>query len=90
METELLAILFLALGSLFLPHGGQWTTGDVPGGSVVKSLPASAGDVDLIPGWEVPWRWKWQHTPVFLPGKSHAQRSLAGYRPWDCKELDTT
>ena len=29
-------------------------------------------------------------TPVFLPGKSHGWRSLVGYSPWDCKELDTT
>ena len=29
-----------------------------------------------------PWRRKWQPTPVFLPGKSHGQRSLAGYSPW--------
>ena len=35
------------------------------------------------------WRRKWQPTPVFLPGKSHGQRSLAGYCPWGCKELDT-
>ena len=27
----------------------------------------------------IPWRRKWQPTPVFLPGKSHGQRSLAGY-----------
>ena len=27
------------------------------------------------------WRRKWQPTPVFLPGKSHRQRSLAGYSP---------
>ena len=27
-------------------------------------------------GWEHPWRRKWQPTPVFLPGKSHGQRSL--------------
>ena len=27
-------------------------------------------------------------TPVFLPGKFHGQRSLAGYSPWCCKELD--
>ena len=32
---------------------------------------------------------KWQHTPIFLPGKSHGQRSLAGYSPWGCKESDT-
>ena len=36
------------------------------------------------------WRRKWQPTPVFLPGKSHGQRSLVGYSPWGCKELDTT
>ena len=29
---------------------------------------------------EMPWRRKWQLTPVFLPGKSHGQRSLGGYR----------
>ena len=27
----------------------------------------------------IPWRRKWQLTPVFLPGESHGQRSLAGY-----------
>ena len=31
---------------------------------------------------KIPWRRKWQTTPVFLPGKSHGQRSLAGYGPW--------
>ena len=36
------------------------------------------------------WRRKWPPTPVFLPGKSHGQRSLMGYSPWGCKELDTT
>ena len=28
---------------------------------------------------KIPWRRKWQPTPVFLPGESHGQRSLAGY-----------
>ena len=36
------------------------------------------------------WRRKWQPTPVFLPGNSHGQRSLAGYSPWGRKESDTT
>ena len=31
-----------------------------------------------------------QPTPVFLPGEFHGQRSLVGYSPWGCKELDTT
>ena len=33
---------------------------------------------------------KWQPTQVFLPGKSHGLRSLAGYTPWDPKESDKT
>ena len=32
----------------------------------------------------------WQPTPVFLPGESHGQGSLASYSPWGCKESDTT
>ena len=38
----------------------------------------------------IPWRRKWQFTPVFLPGKSHGQRSLAGYNPWGSKESHRT
>ena len=38
----------------------------------------------------IPWSKKWLPTPVFLPGKFHGQTSLAGYRPWDHKELDAT
>ena len=37
---------------------------------------------------KIPWRRKWQTTPEFLPGVSHGWRSLMGYRPWVCKELD--
>ena len=58
---------------------------------VVKNLPANAGDVrdlGLIPGREDPWRKTWKPTPVFLPGESHEQRSLVGYGPVGCKELD--
>ena len=39
---------------------------------------------------KIPWRRSWQESPVFLPGESHGQRSLVGYGPWSCKELDTT
>ena len=39
---------------------------------------------------KIPWRRKWQPTPVFLPGKSHGQRSLEGLNPWGCKKLDMT
>ena len=38
---------------------------------------------------KIPWRRKWQPTPVSLPGKFHGQRSLAGYSPWGHKESDT-
>ena len=39
---------------------------------------------------KIPWRREWQFTPVFLPGKSHGQRSLVGYRPRGHKESDMT
>ena len=39
---------------------------------------------------KIPWRRKWQPTPVSLPGESHAQRSLVGYSPWGRKESDLT
>ena len=39
---------------------------------------------------KIPWRRKWQPTPVFMPGKSHVQGSLTGYSPWGRKESDTT
>ena len=61
---------------------------------MVKNPPASAEDirnVGSISGLgRFPWRRAWQPTPVFLPGESHGQRSLAGYSPWGRKELDTT
>ena len=39
---------------------------------------------------KIPWNRKWQPIPVFLPGRFHGQRSLVGYTPWACKELDMT
>ena len=39
---------------------------------------------------KIPWRRAWQPTPVFLPGESHGQRSLAGYSPWGRTESDMT
>ena len=36
---------------------------------------------------KIPWRRKWQPTSVFLPGKSHGQRSFAGYSPWGHKRV---
>ena len=64
-----------------------------PGDIVVNnpSVNARDKDVGLIPGsGKSPWCRKWQPIPVFLPGKFHGQRSLVGYSPWGCKELDMT
>ena len=52
----------------------------------VKNLPA------MQETWvgKIPWRREWLAIPVFLPGKSHEQRSLVGYSPWGHKESDMT
>ena len=64
-----------------------------PGGSLVKHLSAMQETIynSLIPGSErPPWRRKWQPIPVFLPGKSLGQRSLAGFIiHGGSQELDT-
>ena len=44
----------------------------------------------MDPWVKISWSRKWQPTPVFLPGESHGQRSLAGFSPWGRKELDMT
>ena len=62
-----------------------------PGSSGSKASVYNAGDLGLIPGsGRFPWRRKSQSTPLLLPGKSHGQRSLVSYSPWDSKDLDTT
>ena len=38
----------------------------------------------------IPWRRKWQPTPIFLPGKFHVQTTLVSYSPWGCEESHTT
>ena len=65
-----------------------------------KESACNAGDLEDV-GWrprrcgsdpwvrKAPWRRKWQATPVFLPEKSHGQRSLEGGSPRGCKELNT-
>ena len=74
--TEWLKLLLLQTGALQVAL-------------VIKNLPADAEDVRNVsstPGWEDAWSKIWQSVPVFLPGKSHGQRSLAGYSSWGCKE----
>ena len=46
-----------------------------------KNPPADAGDARDVGSVPTSWRRKWQPTPVFLPGESHRQRSLAAYGP---------
>ena len=63
---------------LFYLHRGIhvfWASQETP---VAKKPPADAGDAGFDP-WvrKISWRRTWQHTPVFLLGKFHAQRSLA-------------
>ena len=62
-----------------------------PDGSGGEESACNAGDLGMISGSQkIPWSRKWQLTPVFLPEKFHEQRSLAGYCPWGCKDLDMT
>ena len=58
-----------------------------PGDPAVRNLPAMQETWAWSLGGEIPRRRKWQPTPVFLPGKSHGLRSLAGYNPWGCKRV---
>ena len=52
---------------------------------VVKNPPADAGVIKKRGFnswvWKTPWRKAWQPTPVFMPGESHGERSLASYSP---------
>ena len=58
---------------------------------MVKNLPANAEDLGSILG-SGKFSGEENSNPLhlFLPGKSHRERSLAGYNPWGHKELDTT
>ena len=57
-----------------------------PGSSDSKDSPAMQ---DPWVG-KIPWRRRWQPTPVILAGEFHGQRSLAGYSPWGRKESNMT
>ena len=65
----------------------QYLMASFPGGASGKNPPANTGAVGDTGS--LPER-ACQPTPVFLPGKSHGQRNLAGYSPWSRKELDAT
>ena len=64
---------------------------DFPGGSDGKASAYNAGDPGSIPGLgRSPGEGNGNPLQLFLPGKSHRQRSLVGYSPLSRKELDTT
>ena len=63
----------------------------LPGGSDGKESPCNAGDPGLIPGsGKIPWRRKWQHTPVFLLGESLDRGAWWATVHAVAKELDMT
>ena len=64
--------------------------GDSLVAQMVKHLPEMQETWLRFLGWEDLLEKKWQPTPVLLPGESHGRRSLVGYSPWGCKELDST
>ena len=57
---------------------------------MVKNLPAMQETQVQSLVKKIPWRREWLPTPVFLPGKSHGQRSLAGYSRQSPQKLDMT
>ena len=77
----------------FLTFATPWTVAHqaplfmgFPGNSVVKEYTRQCWWIDP---WvrKIPWRRKWQSTPVFLPGKCHGQRSLVGCSLLSCKRI---
>ena len=79
LDTAVNTLLIFALG--------------FPGGTVMKNPPANGGDLgsgSISESGRSPRGGAWQPTPVFLPGESHGQRSLAGHSPRGHKKSDTT
>ena len=61
-----------------------------PSGIAVKNLPSvqETQETWFDPWvWKIPWRRKWQPTPIFLPGKSHGQRNPVVSSPWGHKRV---
>ena len=78
----------LTLSTYLTPQTKRHSRG-FPGGSDSKESACQCRRHRFDP-WigKIPWRRKWQPTPVFLPGKSNGQRSLAGYYgPWGHKRI---
>ena len=69
----------------------EWIWWGFPGCSDDKRICPQCGRPRFDP-WvsKIPWRREWLPTLVFLHGEFQGHRSLAGYSPWDLKELDMT
>ena len=99
LDTSLYSPLNTGDHSIMSPPASRLpliTTSKVAAGlaPVVKNPLANARDIkgyrlDPCVG-KIPWKRKWQPTPIFLPEKPHGQRSQAGYSPWGRKESDRT
>ena len=76
-------LLFVSLVNIEKPCGSWWLRGE----SVCLQCRRPGFDPWIG---KIPWRRKWQPTPVFLPGESHGRRSLVGYSPQGRKESDMT
>ena len=84
-------ITHLELFFFFKPRANDYTTKQlILLKGMFKASACYVGDLGYPWVGKIPWRRKWQPTPVFLPGESHGQRSLVGYSPRGHKESDTT
>ena len=81
INTLLISLLSIFVGILLLQNQG------VRAWSLTTDPVAWIGDFVARTWTQSLWP---SHTPVFLPGESHGQRSLAGYSLWGHKELDVT
>ena len=88
MSTE--SVMHPTISSSVIPFSSCLQSFPASGSFLMSQLFTSGGQHGFNP-WvrKIPWGRKWQPATVFCPGKSHGQRSLAGYSPWGDKELDT-
>ena len=78
VRSTLITMQYMLNKVLYTSQVAQWERICLP-------LQETMGSVSWIE--KIPCRRKWQHTPVFLPGKSCGQRGLVGYSPWGLKSV---
>ena len=93
LQPHVLYIAHQAPLSMGFSIQGYWSGFPSPGIELASLALAGRFSTTEPPGrassglGRIPWRKKWQPTPVLLPGKSHGQRSLADYSPWIHKRV---